>query len=753
MLGVARGVPLVSALMGLLACMPSGGGQRRAASPPPAAVRPRQSATVVRQYQRMEIALPIRVAYANPFDPEEVEVVAEVQTPSGRTFRVPGFYYQPYARSRDAAGREVLTPSGQAVFRMRIVSGEVGRHRYRIMLGDISGLRSVGSGGFTVLPGASKGYVRRSPVTPYYLQYDRGDAYFPIGENLCWPGGGGTYDYDQWMRRLADHRANYLRLWLVNEWNALGLEHLPRSEGDGNGLGRYDQEAAWRIDYVLEQAERLGLHVLMCIDSFNSLATGTYGMWDRYPYNAIHGGPCERPGDFFRNEEAKRLFRQRLRYLVARWGYSPAVFAWEFWNEVDIVSEYDSAAVAAWHQEMARYLRSVDPWVHLITTSHARTEGDPAVDSLPEMDLVQSHHYGSHDLAGIIARVSREKAAAYGKPHYFGEFGADWLAYGDLTDADGVHLHNGLWAAMLSGSAGTAMLWWWDNYVDPQQLYYHFAPVAAFAETVDWLHGGYAPVEPTSLRYVAGREPETRPSVVIEPAGESWEDGSPYNQPHIYQVGGDGTVTGFDQLSRVLHGMVNHPTWHNPATFVVSYPSAGRFEVHVDGVSGYGGAALRISLDGEEALAADFPDTLPADYETMRQYDGWYGIEVPAGPHTVVVEGTGPDWCYVSYRLTNYLTSPNLRVLALANADSLLVWVQNKDNTWWNLAEGVQPLPANPSEVTFAGLAPGEYGVQQWDTYTGAVTELPPCQSPDGTIVVTTPGRLTADVAYQIRRR
>ena len=63
------------------------------------------------------------------------------------------------------------------------------------------------------------------------------------------------------------------------------------------------------------------------------------------------------------------------------------------------MSGYDSAAVAAWHQEMGQYLRAVDPWAHLITTSYANTDGDPAVDGLREMDYVQSHNYGSHDMA------------------------------------------------------------------------------------------------------------------------------------------------------------------------------------------------------------------------------------------------------------------------------------------------------------------------------------------------------------------
>ena len=38
--------------------------------------------------------------------------------------------------------------------------------------------------------------------------------------------------------------------------------------------------------------------------------------------------------DFFTDEGAMNDYKMRLRYLVARYGYSTSVFAWEFFNEV-----------------------------------------------------------------------------------------------------------------------------------------------------------------------------------------------------------------------------------------------------------------------------------------------------------------------------------------------------------------------------------------------------------------------------------
>ena len=714
----------------------------------------RPSETCTRDQMSVYVARAFGYAlrYGNLYDPEQCDIVGVFGTPSEQHVEVPGFFYAPLLRSRADDGREVLTADGNGVFKIRFAWPEVGSYSYEVLVRSPAGERSLWAGSFDVASSGEKGFVRRSSA-PLYFRFDSGDSYFAIGENMCWPTYGGTYDYDLWLGNLTAHGGNHIRLWLVNEWNDLGLEHLPLTFGDPDGLGRYDQDASWRIDYILDLSRQLGTEVMMCIDSFNTVdSVGIYGEWDRSPYNTVNGGPCANPRDFFTDADAKRLFKQRLRYFVSRWGYQTSVLSWEFWNEVDISTCYCSSNVTAWHAEMGDYLRSTDPWQHLITTSFANTPGDAAVDSLPQMDYVQSHSYGAHDLAGTVEAYSRQKTQAYGKPHYFGEFGNHWLSDELANDPTGIHFHNGLWSAMLSRSAGTAMLWWWDIYIEPRHLYDQFPPVAAFASDVDWVAENYDYATIVDVSYVPSAGPTQVRDMSIDPPAEAWSDAA-CNEPHTYTVGNDGTVGNLDILSRVQHGLVNHPTWHNPATFAVNYPVAGRFEVWVWGVSGWGGAGLTIRLDGAQKLTADFADILPDDHETMQQYDGAYGIDVPAGAHTIVVENPGIDWFYVSYRLTNYVTAPNLRVLGLSNATSGLLWVQNKENTWWNYRNGIAPTPADASRITLGGLTPGTYAIEQWNTYTGAVTPLAPYVSADGTVQIVTPDGLTTDVAYKIRKQ
>ncbi len=87
--------------------------------------------------------------------------------------------------------------------------------------------------------------------------------------------------------------------------------------------------------------------------------------------HTVNGGPAATPKDFFTNAESKAMYKNRLRYLIARWGYSPAIAAWEFFNEIDNAvftpTPHDSVliehqVITQWHDEMSTYLKNNDPY-------------------------------------------------------------------------------------------------------------------------------------------------------------------------------------------------------------------------------------------------------------------------------------------------------------------------------------------------------------------------------------------------------
>ena len=164
-------------------------------------------------------------------------------------------------------------------------------------------------------------------------------------------------------------------MWLA--YNEKGLEWMPTPTpkpgvGAYLGLGRYALDNAWRLDEIVRLARATGIYLMFCLGTYGEFTEGGYfgeGCWVSNPYNARNGGPCATVKDFWTNAQARKLYQQRLRYLVARWGYAPSLFAWEFWNQVPATPSAD-----AWVGEMAAFLKEHDANRHLVSTTYGRRE-------------------------------------------------------------------------------------------------------------------------------------------------------------------------------------------------------------------------------------------------------------------------------------------------------------------------------------------------------------------------------------------
>lgn len=329
-------------------------------------------------FERITLAVDIEAAYENPFDSRQVRVDAVVAADTGAAWSVPGFLYAPCRREL-VDGYEKIALDGAPFWQVRLSLPTPGPYAVTVTVSDETGAVSASPITLTASAADVPGMVRRHDDDHRYFVTDRGEAFYPIGANVCWSGQAGSFDYDRWLPAYAEQDANYIRLWLAPSSFTLAMNTLE------SGFDRIDLQRAWRLDYVMELAERTGIRAMLCIDSFNILRSkeSKYGAWEESPYHHANGGPLKSPAQYFLDPVMLRAYRDRLRYLVARYGYSTSVFAWEFWNEVDIVDDYDSQAIAAWHADMARHLRAIDPWNHLITTSFASPPATPLWTACP----------------------------------------------------------------------------------------------------------------------------------------------------------------------------------------------------------------------------------------------------------------------------------------------------------------------------------------------------------------------------------
>lgn len=448
------------------------------------------------QHERAELAVDADPGTSNPFDPNAIALDAAVTLPSGKTMRVPGFWFQDYKRSlknpeaKDEARIELLEAVGKPEWRVRFSSGEIGVHHVVLELKDASGLRKSAPLNVTIVKSAHGGPVHPSPRNKMYLENASGRAFFPIGQNLCMsPEREGTYFYERILPKLQANGANYVRLW--QEYMVQGDLKKEPSPGNGSntgfpletvmtGIGKYDMQCAWKLDTVSDLCARHGIYYQLCFEMCVWWNRKMPHRWTRSRYNAENGGPVKEPIEYFTKPECRELAARRHRYSVARWGWDPNLVAWEMWNEVDNVDGFTSEANVAWHKDLCSRLRALDPFKHLITSSWR----DPGMFALPELDLVEAHQYWPNqiDAAQYAVQDSDHLMRPFGKPFLFGEQGMN--DHFEL-DPDGKEFHDALWSSALSGAAGAGLHWHWNTYIEKYNLYKHYQPLAKFLGNVD----------------------------------------------------------------------------------------------------------------------------------------------------------------------------------------------------------------------------------------------------------------------------
>lgn len=425
-------------------------------------------------YGTVECEVTLTGLWSNPYLQEEAALDMLVLTPSGRRLTVPCFY-----RS-GVSGRPSLWGA-------RFTPQEMGMYRYRFRY--IERGRTVGESDEAVLTvGRAAGYSHGMlhANDNWTFRYDDGTLFRGVGENICWESRTSDdskffkhlheqrehFSYDAMLPKFARNGGNFVRMWMCS-WN------FPIDRQRDFNNFRYTEtddymnaSAIERLDRTLAIAEQLGLKVMLCMGP----------------------GDVQTNRDFFVAEQAKARYKNRLRYIVARWGYSTSIGAWEFFNEIDNIQFRDSRNpipaedIVAWHSEMAHYLKGLDPFGHIVTTSisHRDIEG---LNSIAEIDVNQKHIYNNTSSIPSTIASYEEK---FGKPYIIGEFGREWdwsKNFDDIADEMDADFRRGLWYGLFSPTPVAPMSWWWE-YFDNRKLVPYFRAVRMVSEQMLRESGG-----------------------------------------------------------------------------------------------------------------------------------------------------------------------------------------------------------------------------------------------------------------------
>ncbi|HJN15427.1 MAG TPA: DUF5060 domain-containing protein [Armatimonadota bacterium] len=643
-----------------------------------------------------------------------------------------------------------LVPSGEPEWRVRFTPAETGRYTARLSATDGSGGALSEPLEFTVKPSKKPGFVRISEDDPHYFVFDNGTPFLPIGHDVplglpdvreCFP-----------KMRANGENATYFILCpydLSFEWDTLGV---------------YDLEKAARIDRVFEAARENGIYLKLSFDVHDAWRAS--GWWAKSPYNATRGGPCASPNDLYTSPEAWDYYQKRIRYLSARWGHSTNMMAWEPVAELDGATvlggiegwgytrraggDQVSAMLVPFLKKLAAHLDSIDPYDRLFTTSFGGDTSDDAHWSLPEVQYTQIHCYDPADPSETLSRWARDLTARYDKPMMVTEFGPGLDGPAPGIDPEGINLHNGIWASLLGGSAGSALNWHWE-FIDAFDWYHHFRPLRAFATGIDWPREGFRPADLATQTPDQGRAMEV--STTITGLG-GFGDVS----VEEYPVRADGSLAALTPPPEFLLARDRSERRICPR-FVVDFPRASTFAVDVRQVCP--GARLELRVDDALVRAVDLPaEDVPGKTSVLDptwdlwvcDYNETFSIDVPAGRHEIQVENAETNGSWIQVKGYQFIRQEpvSLQAIGLAGQSSVLVWVRNRESVWYNWDRPMPPAVTG-AKLVLRGVPEGRLRVEWLDAWTGRRLRRATVVASGGTVTLDIPP-VRRDVACRLRR-
>ena len=433
-----------------------------------------KAAEKVALYSLLECEVTLTGKWSNPYLQEEAALDMLVTAPSGKEIVVPCFFKSGQSGSASLWGAR-FTPQERGLYKYHFRYTEGGRP---VSESDEATLKVKGP--------ASTSHGILHPHDNWTFRYDDGTLFRGVAENICWESRTNDdskffkqlheqrerFSYDVMLPKFAQNGGNFVRMWMCS-WNfpidrQRNFNNFRYSETDDY----MNPSAIEHLDKTMFLAEELGLKVMLCMGA----------------------GDVSTNHDFFISNQAKVRYKNRLRYIVARWGYSPSIGAWEFFNEIDNIQFRDrrnpipAADIVAWHTEMARYLKVLDPFGHIVTTSisHRDLEG---LNSIADMDVNQKHIYNA---SSVIPSTILRYEEMFGKPYVIGEFGREWdwsKNFDDFADEMDADFKRGLWYGLFSPTPITPMSWWWE-YFDNRGLVPYFRGVRKVSDLMLKESGG-----------------------------------------------------------------------------------------------------------------------------------------------------------------------------------------------------------------------------------------------------------------------
>jgi hypothetical protein len=435
----------------------------------------------------------------NPYDPSDIDLYTWFTSPSGKKYRVNGFLYKDFIQSRCTEHDFpcwIEKPTDWP-WRVRFTPDEEGRWEYEAVLkGKVEKVQGL-KGSFICQNSGNHGFV--SKQGPVLVNSHNAKPLSLIGINTDWYKWGivntmFSDHYEDFFSMLHHDGANLASIGLINriglqvEWEHPGIYETPEVLNNSADYNINRQAHAWELDKVFELADEYDIYLKFTLIQHPDFGPD-FWEWPEHPYHKYIPEISE-PADFFSESRAKELLRHKLRYIVARWGYSPQIAWYELITEIDKVgNSRNNQQVFSWFEEISSYLKIIDSGRHLISASYAtpfnEKEKKYLVWNSDLCSLVNLHYYGENKRTNYDRfRVYNDVSKQYpDKPVIFSEIGGHVTPVVD--EYSELQFHSNIWATTFIQQGFPGVYWHWES-VLPRGYSAHFQTLKSFCALVDW---------------------------------------------------------------------------------------------------------------------------------------------------------------------------------------------------------------------------------------------------------------------------
>jgi hypothetical protein len=382
------------------------------------------------RYESLEMKLAVEAKYSNPYDGREVRLDGVFTAPDGIEMKVPGFW------------------DGEEAWWVRFTPSQEGEWSYQLTMHDTRGDSLPAEGKFTVTPSDLHGWLQvgnwvNPEYSSHYRAYQDGTPFYGVGHCDALNILNGGYKADTGVpifNQMMEAGENYVVWWPLYSNSPVSTSYKD-----------YSVANLKIIDLVVKDAQVKNLFLIFTIWDHPELRAPSHawgnGNWGRNGFSQL--GDID---SFFTSDEAWAWQENLYRYIIARWGYSPAIGMWQTVSEINGTNAYDQTD--AWHAKVNAYFVENDPYRHPTTASMSGDTDWPAGHQV--MDAPQVHIYALDKDAVKAAEIIASWTSRMwerGKPNWVGEFGVEGNNYYPEM------FHNSIWAALGAGAAMTPAEW------------------------------------------------------------------------------------------------------------------------------------------------------------------------------------------------------------------------------------------------------------------------------------------------------